>query len=113
MRRRSPSSTRTDAPVTYTTRFRSLLWHAAGHALDVGILEARGIHRGEFEIADARRALAAVAGHARRIVDDGEPAAHQAIEQGRLADVGPADYGDLGGHGFRFVSDRRSASRHR
>ena len=43
-------------------------------------------------------AEAAVAGHARPVVDDGEPAPGQPVEQRGLADVGSADDGDREGH---------------
>ena len=54
---------------------------------------ARRVEQGEGEVAQLRRRLAHVAGHARRVVDDGAAAADQAVEQGRLADVGPTDDG--------------------
>ena len=62
------------------------------------ILEAGGVDHGEGEIADLRFAPPAVAGDARRVVDDGQALADQAVEQGRFADIGPADDGDGEGH---------------
>ena len=63
------------------------------------LFEARGVDRGEFEIAEPAVTLAAVARHARPVVDQRQPLADQAVEQRRLADVRPADDGDGEAHG--------------
>ena len=58
------------------------------------LLESGGVDDGEVEIAEARIGLAPVARHAGRVVHQGELLPRQAVEQGGLADVGPADDGD-------------------
>jgi hypothetical protein len=77
--------------------------HAAGQRIGVFILIARGIDDPEVEPEQVRLALAPVAGHAGAIVDQRQPPADQAIEQGGFADIRPADNGDGGqlGHGLR------------
>ena len=67
--------------------------HARLERLAARRLPARGVEQGEGEVAELRRRLAHVAGHARRVVDDGAALADQPVEQGRLADIGPADDG--------------------
>ena len=52
---------------------------------------------GETQVAELRLALAAVAGDARRVVDQRQPPADQPVEQRRLADIRPADDGDTEG----------------
>src|SRR5215475_9831613 len=79
--------------------------HARLQRLAAGRLPARGIEQREGKIAQLRRGLAHVAGHARRVVDDGAAATDQTVEQRRLADIGPADDGDFlaglcGRHGW-------------
>src|SRR5690606_1956262 len=63
-----------------------------------GVLESGRVHKREGQIADAPRAFAAVAGHARRIVHDRELAAHKPVEQCGLADIGAPDNGDCDAH---------------
>ena len=60
-----------------------------------GILEAGRVDHVEIEIVEAGGMDAAVAGDARRVVDQRQLAAGQAIEKRRLADVRPADDGEL------------------
>ena len=73
-----------------------------------GFLEAGGVDDGEDEIAETRLAFAPVARHARAVIDQREPPADQAVEQGRLADIRPADDGDGEAHGdIRPAKTRR------
>ena len=69
--------------------------HAAGERLGIALFEPGGVDDGEGEIDEPRLALAAVARHARLIVDERELPADQPVEQRRLADVRPADDRDL------------------
>ena len=68
--------------------------HAAGEALRRGLVEAGGVDGGEAEAAEPRVALAPVAGDARQVVDQRQPAADEPVEQRRLADIRPADDGN-------------------
>ena len=70
--------------------------HPPGQGLRVLVLIAGGVDHPEFEPEQARLALAPVAGHARPVVDERQLLADQPVEQGGLADVGPADDGDGG-----------------
>ena len=70
--------------------------HARLERLAAGGLPARRVEQRESKIAELGRRLAHVARHARRVVDEGVAASGQAIEQGRLADIGAADDGDPG-----------------
>ncbi len=65
--------------------------HARLQRVAADRLPARGVEQREGEVAELGWCLAHVARHARRVVDDGAAPADQAIEQRRLADVGPAD----------------------
>ena len=76
--------------------------HAAGEAFGRGFLEARGIDHSEIEIAEPAFALAAVARHARPVVDQRDAPADQPVEQRRFADIGAADNGDGEAHGQSF-----------
>ena len=67
-------------------------------ASPVALLEAGGVDDGEGEIGEPRLALAAVARHARLVVDQRQLAPDQPVEQRRLADVGPADDRNPGAH---------------
>ena len=75
--------------------------HAAGKALGRGLLKSRGIDHGEIEIAEPALAFAAVARHARPVVDQSGTPADQPVEQCRLADIGAADDGNGEAHGQR------------
>ncbi len=61
-------------------------------------VEARGIDHREGEIAEARLPFAAVARHARPVVDQRKPLADQPVEQRRLADIRPPDDGESEAH---------------
>ena len=57
--------------------------------------QAAGVdHLDRAVVGEVGRSRDAVAGDPRLVVDDGLPPADQAVEQGRLADVGAADDGD-------------------
>ena len=56
--------------------------------------QAPGVHQGEGASVPFGFDADAVARHARLIVDDGDALAGDAIEQGRLAHIGPSDNGD-------------------
>ena len=75
--------------------------HPAGQGLGILVLVAGGVDDPEFEAEQGRLALAPVAGHAGPVVDQRQLPADQPVEQGRLADIGPADDRDGGqlGHG--------------
>ena len=90
-----------------------LLDHAAGQARGRRAFEARGVDRGEFEVAETPVALATVARHARHVVDQCKPLADQAVEQRRLADVRPANDGDGEAHGSTLGHSRRRVARGR
>ena len=85
-----------------------LLAHPSGQAMRVLVLEARRVDHPEVEPEQLRLALAPVASHARPVVDQREALADEAVEQGRFADVGPADDGDgRKGHGGGLDEDFR------
>ncbi len=73
--------------------------HAAGQALRRGLFQAGGIDQREVQIAKPAKAFAAVAGDARLVVDQREPAPDQTVEQRRFADIGSADNHDFWNHG--------------
>ena len=75
-----------------------LLLHPRGQRALGALVEARGVDHGEFEIAKARRAFAAVAGDAGFVVDQRELLPDQPVEQRRFSDIGPADNGNRKGH---------------
>ena len=68
--------------------------HAAGQRVVVGLLQSRRVDDAEGETAELHVALAPVARDAGPVVDEGELAPDEPVEQGRLADVRPADDGD-------------------
>src|SRR5687768_11025547 len=91
-------------------RFR-LPVHATGEACGGSFIEARRVDQGEIETAERSFAQAAVARDARTIVDERQFPADQSIEQGRLADIRPADNGDLQRHaGTYYLMAMRSPS---
>ena len=84
---------------------------AASTVTGRGILEAGRVEQPEAHAGEAGLAFAPVAGDAGLRLDDGEPLADQAVEQGGLADVRAADDGDGGDH--MGPSGRRSDRRRR
>ncbi len=78
-------------------RFR-LRAHAPGERFRFALFKTRSVDDGEGQVRDPALALAAIAGDARLVVDERQPAADQPIEQSRLADVRPADDRDFGAH---------------
>ncbi len=80
-------------------RLLGLLLHARREGLGRGLVEARGIQHAEAEIAQARLALAPVAGDAGLIVDQRQAPPDETVEECRLPHVGTADDGHRCGHG--------------
>ena len=78
--------------------FRQLA-HPAGQAFIGRLLQPRGVHHGKAQIAQPRLALAQVAGDTRLVIDQRQALADQPVEQGRFADIGPADDGEGESHG--------------
>ena len=72
--------------------------HAAAQRFRSGFFKPRGIDDREIKIAKPRVAFAAVARDAGLIVDKRKPPPDQAVEQGRLADIGTADNGERKTH---------------
>src|SRR3954465_7752549 len=68
-----------------------LLPHAPRKGMRVLVLEACGVDHSELEPEQAGVTLAPVTSYPRPIVDERKSLADEAIEQGRLADIGPAD----------------------
>ena len=88
IRNRAASASRTAAMVCARIR--------PGRVCGILVLVAGGVDHPEVEPEQARLALAPVAGHARPVVDQRQLLADQPVEQGRLADIGPADDRDGG-----------------
>ena len=65
--------------------------HELQNLVIVRRLNAAGVDDGEITTAPVAVSVQAVAGNARRILNDGKPLARQAVEQLRLADVRTAD----------------------
>src|SRR4029077_8626507 len=78
-----------------------LLSHAAAQALGRGLFEGGGIDDAESEIAEMRLALAPIARDPGKVIHQCETPPDEAIEQRRLADVGPSDNGDGEAHDRR------------
>ena len=72
--------------------------HAPDERIGIAFLETGGVDDGEGEVRQSGFALATIAGDARLVVDQRQPAPDQPIEQRRLADIRPADDRDLGAH---------------
>ena len=79
-------------------RRRGLRLHPRRKRLALGVFEAGGVDHLEGKIAEPGLAFAAVARHARLVVDQREAAPNETVEQGRFADIRPADNGDGEGH---------------
>ena len=75
-------------------RRRRLRLHPRRQAVALGVFETGGVDHLERQIAELAFAFAPVARHAGLIVDQRGAAAHQAIEQRRLTNIGTADDGD-------------------
>ena len=84
--------------VGFMNGYLGLREHAAGQRGGGSILEAGGVDDVELQVVELRRMDAAVAGDTRRVVDQGQPASGEPVEQRGLADVGPADDGYLESH---------------
>jgi hypothetical protein len=82
--------------IGFADRGDGLRPHPARQRLRILVLIACRVDDAEFETEQSRIALAPVAGHARTVVDKRQLLADEAVEQGRLADIGPADDRDGG-----------------
>ena len=76
-----------------------LLAHAGGQRAFRGFLKTGRVDYREAQVRELGIALATVTCHARPVIDQREFLAHQPVEQGRLADIGPADQCEGEGHG--------------
>jgi hypothetical protein len=74
--------------------------HPRLQALVGDVLEAGGVDQLQVQVAQAAVGEAAVAGDAGLVVDQGQLAAGQTVEQGRLAHIGAADDGEFQRHGL-------------
>ena len=72
--------------------------HPAGQAFGRRLFESGGVDHGELYVAEPALAFAAIARDAGPVVDQSQTPADQPVEQGRLADVGPADNGNREAH---------------
>ena len=84
--------------VGFLDRRLGLLAHARFEGFVERLFQPGGVDHGEIEIAQMRRAEPPVAGHPGLIVDQRKLLADQPVEQGRFADIGPADDGDGQAH---------------
>lgn len=73
---------------------RRLHAHPAGKRVRILVLETCRVDHPELEAEQLGFAFAPVAGYARAVVDERKALADEPVEQGRFADVGPADDGD-------------------
>ena len=78
--------------------------HAAEERFFRRLLQARRVDDAEFEVAEARLALAPVAGHARPVVHQRQLLADETIEESRFADIRPPDNGDGRRHVLSYLS---------
>ena len=74
-----------------------------GHGVEAGSIDDQVV-----AVTDAADAVVAVAGEAGLVGDERVTRARQAVEQGRLADIGPADQNDGGFHLLRYLSVLRT-----
>ena len=75
------------------------------------IFETGGVDQREIEVAQPAGGFAPIARDARRVVDDGELLAREAIEQRRFADIRPPDDRELDRHGPHIIARRRAGLR--
>ncbi len=87
-----------DDKVRFRDGLLGLLAHARRDAAGLGILQPRRVGEDDLMLADADARFLAVARQARHVVDKREPLACEAVEDGRFADIGPANDGDGIGH---------------
>ena len=71
-----------------------------------GFLKAGGVDQAQFQAVEHRLGDAAVAGHARRVMDNGDAPPDQAVEETGFADIGPADDGECERHGTMSLPQR-------
>src|SRR5262245_6706073 len=84
----------------------ALAAHAPGDRLGGRVLQACGIDHGHRVAGDHRLAVPAIARQPRHVGDQGSAPTGQAVEEGRLANIGPADDGNGWGHAC-FARGRR------
>ena len=75
-------------------RHLGLRTHAGFEAVALDVVEAGRIEDAEAQVAKPRLAFAAVTGDAGLVIDEGDLAADEPVEQGRLADIRPPHDGD-------------------
>jgi hypothetical protein len=92
-----PGIDKQQGDVSFGNRHVRLPAHARLHGIAALVLETSGIDHLEFHAQQAGAAFPAVAGHAGKVVDDGQALAHQTVEQGGLPHIGAPD----DGHGKR------------
>ena len=80
---------------------RGLLPHLHVHDVFGLGFEPAGVHEQELLVLPGGLGVIPVPGHTGHVLDDGEVPPDDPVEEGRFADVRPADYGDDGfWHGF-------------
>ncbi len=87
-----------EGDVAFVDRLFGLLAHARFQRLVGQVFEAGGVDQFQVDVAEAASGVAAVTRHTGTVVDNGELFSGQAVEQGRFADIGPADNGNFQGH---------------
>jgi hypothetical protein len=96
--------------VRHLGRLERLLPDAARQVIAVAGSDAACVDHGDAPGSHLRLGGQPVAGHPRFVGDDRLPAPEQAVEEGRLADVGGADDGnDRSWHGRRNLSTGTAA----
>ncbi len=68
--------------------------HAVGDAAGGGVFETGGVDQAQRQAVEHRVHRLAVAGHARRVMHDGERAPGQPVKEAGFADIGPSDNGE-------------------
>src|SRR3546814_741705 len=97
--------------VDLTHRFFGLHAHPTRQRRRVLVLEPRGVDDAKGQAEQFAVALAPVARHPRLVVDKREPLADEPVEQGRFADIGPADNGDRRGPRHAFILSSEAAGK--
>ena len=75
-------------------RHFGLRTHARFEAVALDVVEAGRVEDAEPQVTEACFTLAAVTGDAGLVIDEGDLAADQPVEEGRLANIGPPHDGD-------------------
>ena len=88
-----------------------LLLDVLGQVVDVLDAHAAGIDQLDEALAELSKERDAIAGHAGRRIDDGQPLAGEPVEKARLAHIGPAHDGDLRNtHDLDSVFEEKASS---